>query len=68
MATRKRPPDSPQRTGVISSGLSCSCEVSRQTASKTLKRLDKGGLLVWKGKNKADPFQYYELPDGRKEL
>ena len=53
---------------VISSDLSCSCGVSRQTASKTLKRLDKGGLLVWKGKNKAVPFQYYELPDGRKEL
>jgi len=53
---------------VTSSDLSCSCEVSRQTASKTPKRLDKGGLLVWKGKNKADPFQYYELPDSCKEL
>ena len=53
---------------VTSSDLSCSCGVSRQTASKTPKRLDKGGLLVWKGKNKTDPFQYYELPDGCKEL
>ena len=37
---------------VTSSDLSCSCEVSRQTASKTLKRLDKGASLSGRGRTR----------------
>lgn len=53
---------------VTSSNLASACGVSRQTASKTLRRLTGQGVLVWRGKNKTDPFQSYELAGGCKEL
>lgn len=33
--------------------------ISKPTASRVLKNLVDEGLLVWHGKNKTDPFQYY---------
>lgn len=53
---------------VASSDLSGVCGVSRQTASKTLRKLADEGVLVWRGRNKTDPFQHYELADSCKEL
>lgn len=53
---------------VTSSDLSSACKVSRQTSSKTLRKLASEGILIWKGRNKTDPFQYYELADSCKEL
>lgn len=53
---------------VASSDLSSACRVSRQTASKTLRKLADEGVLVWRGRNRTDPFQHYELADSCKEL
>ncbi|WP_161555454.1 helix-turn-helix transcriptional regulator [Paraeggerthella hongkongensis] len=36
--------------------------VSKPTASRVLKSLVDEGLLVWHGKNRTDPFQYYGPP------
>ena len=33
--------------------------VSKPTASRVLKNLADAGLLIWHGKNRTDPFQYY---------
>ncbi|WP_290996286.1 MarR family transcriptional regulator [Gordonibacter sp.] len=35
--------------------------VSKLTATRTLKGLMDKGILVWRGRNKTDPAQYYEV-------
>lgn len=43
--------------------LSENAEIGKKTASETLKRLRKKGLLEWVGKNPYDPNQFYKLPE-----
>ena len=47
---------------VTSASLVEKAGVSKPTASRVLKNLVDEGLLVWHGKNKTDPFQYYGPP------
>ena len=51
-----------EESRVTSASLVEKAGVSKPTASRVLKNLVDEGLLVWHGKNKTDPFQYYGPP------
>ena len=46
---------------VTTAFLATQAGVSKLTATRTLKGLVDKGIFVWRGRNKTDPAQYYEV-------
>ena len=53
--------------GTVSTGiLADEAQITKRTASTTLKKLSERGLLEWVGKSARDPKQFYRLPGGKR--
>ena len=48
---------------VTTAMLSENAGISKLTANRTLKRLAGIEILTWRGRNKTDPSQYYEISE-----